>query len=247
MNARSEPAAAPLRVSGLVKRFGAREVIAGVDLALERGEALGLAGVNGAGKTTLIKCVLDLCAHDRGSIEIYGRSSREARARSRLAYLPEQFVPPHYLRGAEFLRTTLALSGVAFDPSRARTLCEELELEAEALERPVRQLSKGMSQKLGLVACFLAERDLLVLDEPMSGLDPASRVAVKSALRRVVARGGTLLLTSHLLADLDELCAAIAVLDRGRIRFRGAPDEMRARYEAPDLEHAFLRCVREAP
>jgi ABC-2 type transport system ATP-binding protein len=102
-----------------------------------------------------------------------------------------------------------------------------------------------MAQKLGLAACFLVERDLYVLDEPMSGLDPAARVAVKSVLRRLGAEGRTLFFTSHVLADVEELCSAIAVLDRGRVRFRGSPAALRSRYAEPDLERAYMRCIRD--
>jgi len=111
------------------------------------------------------------------------------------------------------------------------------------LARPVRELSKGMTQKLGLAAGFLLARELTVLDEPMSGLDPASRAAVKGVLARLRREGRTLLFTSHVLADVEELCTAIAVLERGRLRFRGAPAELCARYAEPSLERAFLRCV----
>ncbi len=108
-------------------------------------------------------------------------------------------------------------------PPMFRRCCDALELEREALEQPVRTLSKGMTQKLGLAGCFLVPRELYVLDEPMSGLDPAARVAVKSVLRRLVAEGRTLFFTSHVLADVDELCSSIAVLERGRLRWRGTP------------------------
>jgi ABC-2 type transport system ATP-binding protein len=112
------------------------------------------------------------------------------------------------------------------------------------LERPVRQLSKGMTQKLGLAACFLLERDVYVLDEPMSGLDPAGRVAVKSVLQRLGGEGRALLITSHVLADVEELCTAVAVLNRGAITFRGAPAQLCDRYSESNLERAFLRCIR---
>jgi ABC-2 type transport system ATP-binding protein len=108
----------------------------------------------------------------------------------------------------------------------------------------VRQLSKGMAQKLGLAACFLQERDLYVLDEPMSGLDPAGRLAVKAVLARLQADGRALFFTSHVLSDVEELCSTIAVLDGGRLRFRGAPAELRGRYGEDNLERAFLKCVR---
>jgi len=102
-----------------------------------------------------------------------------------------------------------------------------------------------MTQKLGLAGCFVVPRDLYVLDEPMSGLDPAARVAVKSALRRLAAEGRTLFFTSHVLADVEELCTAIAVLDRGRMRWRGTPAELCARYADPNLERAFMKCIRD--
>jgi ABC-2 type transport system ATP-binding protein len=234
-----------VRVAALAKCYGRETALAGVDLEVARGEAFGLVGANGAGKTTLIKCVLDLCAADAGEVEIFGVPAKEPRARASVAYVPERFSPPHYLRGGEFLQAAVALAGEPYDAARAGRLLAELELDAAALGRPVRALSKGMTQKLGLAAGFLAERSLYVLDEPMSGLDPAARVAVKSVLRRLAVEGRTLFFTSHVLADVEELCSAIAVLDRGRVRFRGAPADLRGRYAEPDLERAFMRCIRE--
>jgi ABC-2 type transport system ATP-binding protein len=236
--------AAALRTEGLVKHFGAQCALDRITLELAPGAALGLVGANGAGKTTFIKCALDLCAPDAGRIELFGRDSRHASARARLAYLPERFVPPHYLLGREFLAMTLALAGSRFDTARAAALVAELELEPQALERPVRQLSKGMTQKLGLAACFLQERDLYLLDEPMSGLDPAGRLAVKSVLSRLNGGGRALFFTSHVLSDVEELCSTIAVLDAGRLRYRGAPADLRARFGEDNLERAFLKCIR---
>ncbi len=238
----SKPA---VRVQSLAKRYGRLDALTGISLSVAAGEAFGLVGANGAGKTTLIKCVLDLCAFDSGSVEIFGAPARVAESRRRLAYVPERFVPPHYLTGREFLEMMLALAGARFDEARVDRLLGELELEREILERPVRRLSKGMTQKLGLAGCFLLERDLYLLDEPMSGLDPAARVAVKSVLRRLSAERRTLFFTSHVLIDVEELCSSIAVLDRGRIRFRGAPAALCARYAEAHLEGAFMRCIRD--
>jgi ABC-2 type transport system ATP-binding protein len=236
---------AAVRIAALAKRYGGQTALAGVDLEVARGDALGLVGANGAGKTTLIKCMLDLCAADAGEVEIFGVSARLARARLHLSYVPERFVPPHYLRCDEFLQTSVALAGSRYDAAHGARLLAELELGQDLLARPVRSLSKGMTQKLGLAAGFLVERELYVLDEPMSGLDPAARVAVKSVLRRLGAEGRTLFFTSHVLADVEELCSAIAVLDRGRVRFRGSPAELCGRYAEPDLERAYMRCIRD--
>ena len=234
-----------MRIDALVKRYGRVAALDGVSLSVARAEAFGLVGANGAGKTTLIRCLLDLTACDAGRIDIYGVPAREPSSRRPLAYLPERFMPPHYLTGSEFLRTLAALAGTAYDEARATRLAAELELERDALARPVRQLSKGMTQKLGLAGCLALERELYVLDEPMSGLDPAARVAVKSVLQRLSAEGRTLFFTSHVLADVDELCSSIAVLERARLRFRGAPQALCARYGEANLERAFMRCIRD--
>ncbi len=236
---------AAVQISALVKRYGNVTALGGVDLEVAAGEGFALVGANGAGKTTLIRCLLDLAASDAGTIELFGLAAQNPAARRRLAYLPERFSPPHYLRGAEFLRAMLELGGERYESARAEQLLDELELEREALERPVRSLSKGMTQKLGLAACFLVPRDLYLLDEPMSGLDPAGRVAVKSVLRRLGGEGRTLFFTSHVLADVEALCSSLAVLDRGRVRFRGPPAALCEKYSEPLLEAAFMRCIRD--
>jgi ABC-2 type transport system ATP-binding protein len=236
-----------LRVQSLAKRYGNIAALAGVSLEIAPGEAFGLVGANGAGKTTLIKCALDLAAPDAGSVEFFGVDRRDPAARARLAYVPERFVPPHYLSAREFIALMVSLAGGAFDEARTTAILAELELEREVLARPVRKLSKGMTQKIGLAASFLLARDLYVLDEPMSGLDPVARVAVKSVLRRLAAEGKTLFFTSHVLIDVEELCSSIAVLERGRVLFRGAPGELCARYAEPRLEGAFMRCIRDDP
>jgi ABC-2 type transport system ATP-binding protein len=240
-----ESASAAVRIASLDKRYGALHAVSNVTLEVAAGEAFGLVGANGAGKTTLIRCMLDLAAPDRGSVAIFGVPARRPQARRRLAYVPERFVPPHYLRGGEFMASLARLGGSPYDAARAGALLAELELDASVLERPVRQLSKGMTQKLGLAGALLLERELYVLDEPMSGLDPAARVAVKSALRRLAARGRTLFFTSHVLADVEELCSSVAVIEKGSVRFRGAPAELCQRYGEPRLEQAFMRCIRE--
>jgi ABC-2 type transport system ATP-binding protein len=234
-----------LRLTALGKRYGKFAALEAIDLEVAAGEAFGLIGANGAGKTTLIKCILDLAASDTGTAQIFGVPAQHPAARRRLAYLPERFVPPYYLRGREFMALMFRLAGARYDDGAVARLCEALELERGALEAPVRTLSKGTTQKLGLAGCFAVPRELYVLDEPMSGLDPAARVAVKSLLARFAAEGRTLFFTSHVLADVDELCSSIAVLERGRVRFRGTPAGLRERYGEPMLERAFMRCIRD--
>ncbi|WP_373991975.1 ABC transporter ATP-binding protein [Duganella sp. BuS-21] len=232
-----------LRLQQVVKRYGAASVLHGVDLELRAGECFGLVGVNGAGKTSLIKCLLDFCALDGGAIEIFGQSHTQPAARRPLGFLPERFTPPYYLTGADFIRYLLTLQGLAYQPPAVHAMLAALDLDPDALKRAVRSYSKGMTQKLGLAACLLARKPLYVLDEPMSGLDPKARALLKHQLRALHQSGSTLFLTSHALADVDELCDRMAILHDGRIRFSGTPAQCRAEYGAQTLEQAFLNCI----
>ncbi|MTV39717.1 ABC transporter ATP-binding protein [Duganella radicis] len=232
-----------LRFQQVTKRYGTASVLRGVDLELRAGECFGLVGVNGAGKTSLIKCLLDFCALDGGSIEIFGQPHHQPAARQPLGFLPERFTPPYYLTGADFIRYLLTLQGLAYQPDAVHAMLAALDLDQDALKRTVRSYSKGMTQKLGLAACLLARKPLYILDEPMSGLDPKARALLKEQLRGLHRGGGTVFLTSHALADVDELCDRMAILHDGVIRFSGTPAECRARFGAKTLEQAFLTCI----
>jgi ABC-2 type transport system ATP-binding protein len=232
-----------LLVEQLAKRYGTCQALERVDVVVHAGGTTALVGANGAGKTTLLKCILDLVLPDAGRVEIFGVSHRKPASRARIAYLPERFSPPHYLKGAEFIEMTLTLGGTRYERSSAERQLADLELDPAVLDRPVRQLSKGMTQKLGLAANLLFERDLYILDEPMSGLDPASRIAVKSALARLQREGRTIFFTSHVLADVSELASSLIVLDRGAVRFHDAPSALCERYSEPNLERAYLKCI----
>lgn len=230
----------PLLVFDAVhKAYGARGVLRGVGFTVAAGEAVALAGLNGAGKTTLLACLLDLLALDGGRITVVGYPHRELAARAGLAFLPERFLPPPYATGTEFLRHLLALHGVALDPAAAVREATALALDPAALARPAREYSKGMAQKLGLVACLLAARPLLVLDEPLSGLDPLARSRVKARLARHREEGGALLYSTHLLADAAELCTRLVLLHDGQVAFDGRPAEL-APPRGEGLEAAFL-------
>ena len=178
-----------LAFDGLVKRYRRHTVLDGFCLSVRQGECFGLVGVNGAGKTTCIKGLLDFCEIDGGTISIFDVPHTETRARSRVAYLPERFLPPYYLTGRDFLRYMSRLHGTVYDESAAFELCGQLDLDPDALAKPAREYSKGMAQKLGLVSCFMYARDLVVLDEPMSGSgpegpDPGEALLWRSSRRR---------------------------------------------------------------
>lgn len=227
---------AALSVEGVGKRLAGRAVLRDVSFSVAPGEAVGLVGLNGAGKTTLLRALLDLAPPDEGRIEIFGQSARAPAARAALAYLPERFTPPGFATGHEILAHLLALHGLAFDVAAAAREAEALELEPAALARPAGEYSKGMAQKLGLVACVLARRPLLVLDEPTSGLDLHARQLFHRRLAALKAEGAALFFSSHAVEDLEALDARLVVLHEGVVRFSGSAAALRARYGQPSTD-----------
>jgi len=224
------------------RRPGGLNVLAGVDLSVGAGETVALVGVNGAGKSTLIKVMLDLQAADAGRIEINGRPHGDRRAREDLAYLPERFQPPYFLRGAQYLDYTGRLYQNRRPREEAVAQAGQLGLAPDALERPAQTYSKGMAQMLGLAGCLLSGRGLLVLDEPMSGLDPTARVRLQRALRDARATGHTVFFTTHLMQDAEALADRVLVLHGGHIVADESPADLAARHGG-DLESAFVDLV----
>jgi len=212
-------------------------------LSIEPGECFGLVGVNGAGKTTLIKCMLDFCEPDSGSIEIYGMPHRQTASRARLAYLPERFNPPYYLTGRDFLQYMAKMHRAAYAEHTTTDALKALDLDPAALDKPVRAYSKGMNQKLGLAACMLSHKDLYVLDEPTSGLDPRARILLKRKLKALRDEGKTIFFTSHALADVEEMCGRVAVIDGGKLCFAGTPAELMRTQNAGTMEEAFMALI----
>lgn len=236
------PDLAPIRLWGLTAGYGRRMVVQDLDLEIRSGEIFGLIGLNGAGKTTLIKAMLGL-SPCQGEVSLFGQPGGPAASRAQLAYLPERYLPSPLLTGWEVLSLTLAHYHLPLDREQARALCRGVDFDPAALDRLGRGYSKGMGQKLGLVACLLTGLPLLILDEPMSGLDPRARILLKDRLKAVRAAGRTLFFSSHILADMEELCDRVGVLHNGRLIFCGLPEELMERSGAETLERAFLAAV----
>jgi len=231
-----------LMLSGVAAGYARQPVFSGVGFSVAPGEIYGLVGLNGAGKTTLIKTILDLVPAARGQIALFGEPHTRPASRRHLAFLPEQVLPSPALKGREWARLILGHHGVRWRRADADRVAEALALDPAALDRRVGTYSKGMGQKLGLIATFLSQRPLLILDEPTRGLDPLARRRLKERIEAARAAGTTILLSSHILADVDALCDRVGIVDSGGLVFDGAPAALRETHGG-DLEQAFLRAI----
>lgn len=229
----------------VAKRFSGQLVLDEVDLKVKPGEFFSLIGMNGSGKSTLIKAVLDLIGIDSGTITIDGVSHRKVNSRINVTYLPDRFSPPAHLRGQDFIQYMLKLHGNECDRQKIDEVLDGLELDKKVMQESVNKLSKGMTQKLGLATCLLSGKSLLILDEPMSGLDPRARVLFKEQLAKLKQTGATVFFSSHVLADVEEMADTMAVLHNSHIPFTGSPEEFKQQYNGANVEQAFMNCIEE--
>lgn len=233
-----------IKFQNVYKSYQTQSVLDHIDLDIHEGEFFGLVGVNGAGKTTLMKILLDFCDVSTGQIEILNTHHTRPHSRVQLAFLPEQFIPPYFLSGYQFLKYMANLHGHTHCEADIDNICHVLNLPRHVLKQSVRDYSKGMAQKLGLAACFLSNKKILILDEPMSGLDPKARAYIKRYLMSLKPKI-TLFFSTHLLADVEALCDRMAILHEGSLKFIGTPSECCQTFETNDLEQAYLRCIGE--
>ncbi len=243
INKKYESSEIPLSIKDVSKHFKSKHVLDKVNLKVKPGEIYGLIGLNGVGKTTMIKIILDLLKAENGQVHFFGNDNRLPYSRRKICYLPEKFYPSPYLKGHEFLSLSLAHYNMKYDSSKARKLAEILELDKNVLVHKISKYSKGMSQKLGLVSVFMSEAPLLILDEPMSGLDPSARIELKELLLDYVKKGNSIFFSSHILSDIEEICDTIAILNNKEIIYEGDPREFRNQYGNTTLERAFLKSI----
>lgn len=248
-----------LEATGLRKVFrdfwGRPRTVAvdGVGLRADPGEVLGLLGPNGSGKSTTIKMLLGLLRPSAGSVRLFGRDPREPDARARVGYLPElsnlhKFLTP---------RETLAYYAGLFDlpaavrRDRIESLLDRVGLGGPGADRPVGEFSKGMARRVGLAQALLNDPELVVLDEPTSGLDPIGRREVKDLVLELGRSGKTVLLSSHLLSEVSDVCTRVAILAGGRVRAEGRLADLleerdRIRFTAEGLPETAVPGVRDA-
>jgi ABC-2 type transport system ATP-binding protein len=216
-----------LLVDGLVKDYGPVHAVRGISFEVRRGEILGFLGPNGAGKSTTIRCVLDFLRPTAGRIEIFGLDPRRdgVAVRSRLVYVPGELRLPQRMTGAQLVASIGRLRG-GLDIARRDELAERLKVD---LSRQTRQLSSGNRRKLALLLAFLWPAELLVLDEPTTGLDPLMQHEFLCLLREAREAGATVFLSSHVLSEVQRAADRVVVLRSGAVVAQGTVEELRRR------------------
>lgn len=247
---------AVIRVSNLSKSFRQGfwmrrvEAVRSISFEVHRGDIFGFLGPNGAGKTTTIKVLTGLISPSDGQTELFGTRTTDPAVRRRIGFLPESPYIYPYLTPAEFVELSGKLSGL-----RGRPLRDQVQKVlrtvgmAHAADRPARRLSKGMLQRTGLAAALVSDPEVLILDEPMSGLDPVGRKEVRDLIVEERRHGRTIFFSSHILSDVETLCDRVAILQRGQVVVSGRLDELLNRgaeranivlAEVPDAERRGL-------
>jgi ABC-2 type transport system ATP-binding protein len=237
-----------LCVRGLLKRFGAASAVDHLDLSVREGEFYALLGPNGAGKTTTLRIVAGLLTPDAGSVEVFGidRLRNPIDAKQVMAWVPDEPTIYDKLTPSEYLAFVAALWRIdaSVAQSRAEELMHRLELNSVANQR-CESFSRGMKQKVALAGALIHQPRLLILDEPLTGLDAAMARTVKDILAERTAEGGTVILTTHILEVAERMADRIGIIRRGSLVAEGTMAELRSRFERSDgtLEDMFLDVV----
>ncbi len=237
-----------LEVQALGKVYRDVRAVRELTFSLAPGEVLGLVGPNGAGKTTTLRCIAGILPPTSGAVRIAGfdLKAHPVEAKRELAFLPDEPKLFEYLTVREHLNLIARLYGVADWEARAKDLLEELELTGKQDALP-EELSRGMKQKLSIACGFLHAPRLIVLDEPLTGLDPLGIRKMKQSLKGRAEAGAALILSSHLLPLVEELCTRILVIAGGRAVVLGTLEEIRARFGESSLEELFVQITANAP
>jgi Cu-processing system ATP-binding protein len=232
-----------VEIQGLTKAFAALKVLKGIDLTIRAGEITSILGPNAAGKTTLIKSILGLVIPDAGDVRIQGLSIRGRwDYRKHIGYMPQVARFPDHLTLAELLRLVKDLRGVPAKEEEG--LLQRVGLEG-SLYRPLRVLSGGTRQKVSAVLALLFDPEILILDEPTAGLDPVASSRQKDRLLEERARGKTIIITSHVMSEVEELSDRVVFLLEGQICFDGTPDTLRTQTGTAKLERAIARIMED--
>jgi ABC-2 type transport system ATP-binding protein len=231
-----------ITLRNVTKTYGSLAAVNDVSFSVEKGEFFGLLGPNGAGKTTIVRMLLGFCPPTRGEVSINGISTTDTAARQRVGYLAEQHRIPPYMNAREYLQRHGELSGLTTENIKREidALIEKVGMNGKEKQR-AGTYSKGMTQRIGLAAAILGRPDLLILDEPVSGLDPLGIRDVRVILEEMRNHGTTIFLNSHLLSEVEKTCTTAAIMNQGRIIVKDAISAIV--HENETLEQVFIRLV----
>jgi len=240
-----------LEIRNLWKSYDGHPAVRGMDLEVQPGEIFGLLGPNGAGKTTILKIVVGLLKMDKGVVRVDGMDIEEDQYEYKrvLGYLPESLALPEYLTVEEFLGYVARVRNVPKDviAQKADMYLRMLDLEDRKSDLIV-SLSRGMKQKLGMSAALIHDPDLLLLDEPLVGIDPSGQHTIKEGLREMVCQGRSVLVSTHMLDTAERLCDRVGIIHRGRNVVAGDIKRLRGLAETGEnstLEQVFLKLTEE--
>lgn len=223
------------------------QILHHIDFRVKRGMTTGFVGANGSGKTTSLKCLLEFIFPDTGEILFFNEKLNE-QTKKKIGYLPERPYYQEFLTGMEFLKFHWRLSGA---DSRLFTEASTAALKKvdlyEVRDRRIRSFSKGMMQRIGLAQAIMGDPELLILDEPMSGLDPDGRLMVKDILAEQKKKGVTIFFSSHLLQDMEELCNELLLIHKGKVLYNGEMNSFISQFSSLEEAYRFHRDQSQRP
>jgi len=223
-----------VKIKNLTKKYKNNKKITEINLNIADNGIYALIGLNGAGKSTLIKCLTTNIIDYNGEILIDNMLNKKKEAKKKITFLPEIVEPHYFLNGMEFVEYNVFLTKDEINKDYVYYLCDKLEFDKIYLKKPIKTYSKGMKQKISLIATFATDTKYFILDEPMSGLDPLARKKLKNLLLEL-KNNHSIFFASHILAEVNELADSVFIIHNGKIIFSGKTDE--------DLEEFFLSLI----
>jgi ABC-2 type transport system ATP-binding protein len=230
---------AVIEITGLVKKFGRFTALDGVNLTVEQGEIHGFLGPNGAGKSTTIRCLLGILRVASGTVRMFGRDAWKdaVELHKRIAFVPGDVNLWNNFTGGEVIDLFLSLNGGGVDKAKREKFIKLFELDPA---KKCRTYSKGNRQKVALVAAFASDAELFILDEPTSGLDPLMEKVFQDVIGEIRARGKTVLLSSHIMSEVEKLADSVSIIREGKIVESGSMTDIAVKAQGKTLEEFFI-------
>ena len=236
-----------IEIKKLKKDYKDVQALKGLDLIVEEGQVYGFCGPNGAGKSTTLKILVGLVYATGGDASIKGIDviNDGVEARNHIGYLPESYGMPGWDTPRKFLTYMGILSGMSKEDvaKRIEEIAKEINL-TENLDRRIKAISKGNKQRIGIAQALIHDPDILLFDEPTTGLDPLGRNEVLDAMKALADKGKTVLFSTHILSDVEKICDKVGIIHEGLLIEQGSPEELRQKHGAKDLDEVFLKVAK---